>query len=155
MSWRKIFDAADEGGSDEKLGIGMYVLEVTAAKQTVTKAGNPRWLFTLECPEGVAWKGVNVPYDGCKPGMFHFFREEMQTLGLTAEMLDADVDQALATTVGKRFSVIVKQRDQWTDVELYRPAEGEELGRRGDALQPGEAGGGPAPEPSAPWEQPF
>ena len=148
-SWKEVFDAsADDYTPDERLGVGIYTVEVTAVSQKETRAGNPRWLFTLSCPEGVAWKGVNVPYDGCKPGMHHFFVSDMEMLGITSAMLEADVDKALESAVGKRFRIAVTQRGEYADVELRSAvAAGVPLGREGAEVQES--------SPASSWEEPF
>ena len=122
MDWDEVWNAAEtdqaERKQDERLGPGSYILKVTAAKETTTQKGNPRWLFTLWCEQGVAWKGVNVPYPGAKPGMARFFVDDCRKLGLTQEALAASVPNALKGVIGAVFNVELEQDGEWLNCEI-------------------------------------
>ena len=154
-TWKEVFDSAEKSaaqgsGQSEKLGPGHYVAKITGAKTTITQKGNPRFLFTLWTPEGVAWLGVNVPYEGCHRALGFFFTRDMGMLGITPAMLDANEEAALKSAVGAVFRIEIKQQkdSEYLSTELI-----EELARTAE-LGPCEAPSKPEPAEPIPDAEP-
>ena len=169
MSWVETFKRAGDADSgqrpkDDKLGPGAYNAKIVHAKEVTTRAGNPRFLFTFWTEQGVAWHGVNVPYEGCHRVVPMFFKRDMTALRITPEMLDADVGNALKSTVGQVWFIEIVEKGEYLNTELI-----EELDPRSAKLGPTAPPSKPEPaepltaeqreqEPfgdvSPPWKQP-
>lgn len=152
-SFTDVFNNADtEGyGPSDDLADGKYgQLKVVSANAKKTKGGKPMFGFLLKnVEEGHALEGdtvwLNQVFTAGNKTSEDIFARVMGQLGVTGQMLDADADRAVETTVGQVWSAEVVTKGEWTNVYL---------GKRKDAAAPvRESSPAPAPVAAVPEQE--
>ena len=128
INFTDIFDNAAEDGYGPSLDLatGKYEGAFKFGKADETKSGHPSLGFIFEADQGsVSEAGADMGGGTAwfnlyfTPAAANFAARDAKRLGLTAAMLETDMEAAAATVVGQRWAVTLKPSKDGNYINVY------------------------------------